>query len=89
MWGTVQLRVDGGLWEGAWTGERTVTSDGATSNIHAIIFGTEGSVKGLKAEWNIVSTPESPVGNFTGRIMEHTNGRGCTKDGWDRDDHER
>ncbi len=71
MWGTIQLPVDGGgLWEGTWTGKRTVTETGAYSTLRVVMFGTQGSVNGLKAEWVIVYTPASPVGNFSGRIID-------------------
>ena len=71
MWGTVQLRVKDGLWEGSWTGKRTVTTERADSTIHAVMFGTEGSVAGLKVEWNLVSasTPTSSVSKFSGQII--------------------
>jgi len=70
MWGTIQLSVSGGgVWEGTWTGNRTVKANGGYSTIRVVMFGTQGSVNGLKAEWVIVYTPASPVGNFSGEII--------------------
>lgn len=70
MWGTVAVQSLAGTWEGAWTGERTVKTNGAHSHIQVIAFGTQGSVDGLKVNWEIVYTPDSPNGKVSGRIIE-------------------
>ncbi len=66
MWGTmrVEVKVDGkdGVWEGTWTGTRTVTrtETGAYQVViitHNVLFGTEGSIEGLKAEFNGTADP--------------------------------
>ncbi len=70
MWGTLVVQGSAGVWEGAWAGQRSVKRDGGHSQIRVIAFGTEGSVEGLKAKWDLVYTPASPAGRTSGRIIQ-------------------
>ena len=69
MWGTVAVQGLAGTWEGVWTGQRTVKSTGAYSQIQVIAFGTKGGVDGMKANWEVMYTPASPNGKVSGRII--------------------
>ena len=62
MWGTLVLQGSAGPWEGVWTGQRVVRADGGHSHIRVIAFGTNGTVEGMKADWEIAYTPASPNG---------------------------
>jgi hypothetical protein len=70
MWGTTRLEVaGGGVWEGTWTGKRTVTGDNFFVSIRGEAHGTGGSVEGLKLDsksaFGLTSPPVS-----TGRIIQ-------------------
>jgi hypothetical protein len=82
MWGTMQVEVavkggtaeeptwtpTGDVWEGTWTGTRTVTGTVVVITTHNVLFGTEGSVEGLKAEFSGTADP-NVSGNFQGWIL--------------------
>ncbi len=77
MWGTMRVVVNGGsadgVWEGSWTGTRTVTLTETGDyqvviTTHNVLFGTEGSVEGLKAEFNGTADP-SVGGEYHGWIL--------------------
>ncbi|MBZ5621204.1 MAG: hypothetical protein LAQ69_21120 [Acidobacteriia bacterium] len=86
MWGALQLVVGvknqdgtftatGGVWEGSWTGTRTVTrtNDGkyvVQSSISNVAFGTVGRITGLKAMWDTTLDPQSGLGVDRGRILD-------------------
>jgi hypothetical protein len=72
MWGAVRLEAEGGaVWEGTWTGSRTVTAAaGATAEVRGVLHGTSGTVEGLKAEFEIAFLgPDAFHGTCTGRIL--------------------
>lgn len=75
MWGTIRLEVKkggvktGDVWEGTWEGIRTVGEDGAYSDIHVVMHGSEGTVLGLTSKWDLTYTPASPLGYFSGRLI--------------------
>lgn len=70
LWGTVRLEFyEGGVWEGTWTGEREVTSDGALSTLHFVMSASDGRIDGLKSKWEIIA-PHTGESTFTGRILE-------------------
>ncbi len=69
MWGTMRVEVEGkGVWEGTWTGTRTVTENAVVITTHNVLFGTEGSVEGLKAEFNGTADPMTG-GEYHGWIL--------------------
>ncbi len=60
MWGPMRVTVDGHpgeIWEGTWTGTRTVTGQTAVITTHQVLFGTGGRIQGLKAEFSGTADP--------------------------------
>lgn len=76
MWGTLRIEVKDGetktgeVWEGTWTGIRTVTDDGARSSIQVVAHGSQGRVEGLIAKWDITYDPVVGAGLCKGWIIE-------------------
>ena len=74
MWGTMRVAVEvagvptGDVWEGIWTGTRTVSETGVVITTHNVLFGTEGSIEGLKAEFSGTADP-NVGGSFQGWIL--------------------
>ncbi len=65
MWGTGRLEVtQGGVWEGSWTGERTVTGE----SVNSVTHGSGGNIEGLLNEAHASRSP-SPW-YVTGRILQ-------------------
>jgi hypothetical protein len=51
MWGTSRIEVvGGGVWEGTWTGKRTVAPNTFEVSLRGVSHGTGGSIDGLKLE---------------------------------------
>ena len=76
MWGTLVLRVTADeVWEGTWTGTRTVTGNVAVSSIHAVAHGSGGRVEGLTANWQVTLDPGANVGVCQGRILAPPRGK--------------
>ncbi len=75
MWGTLRIEVKNGgnksgeVWEGTWTGVRSVTEDGAHSSIEVIAHGCHGRVDGLIAKWDLTYDPVLGAGLCKGRIL--------------------
>ncbi len=71
MWGTMRLTVDGHseeVWEGTWTGTRTVNGTAVMITTHNVLFGTGGAIDGLKAEFTGVADP-AVGGQYQGWIL--------------------
>ena len=79
MWGTLRLTVmkgtdpqtweaTGDVWEGIWTGTRTVTQKGVVITTHDVLFGSEGGVLGMRAEFSGTGNPATG-GSFWGWIL--------------------
>jgi hypothetical protein len=60
MWGTMRVTVEGHsdeVWEGIWTGTRTVTGTVVVITTHEVLFGTGGRIRGLIAEYTGTADP--------------------------------
>ena len=79
MWGTVRLEVmkqessgswtpTGEVWEGTWTGTRSVTDGVAQSVSKFVAHGTGGRIEGLQARWTVVLSPTGEE-QCEGRIL--------------------
>jgi hypothetical protein len=71
MWGTIRVTVDGHpdeVWEGTWTGTRTVTGQVVVITTHVLLFGTGGRIQGLKAEYRGTADPLKG-GTYQGWIL--------------------
>lgn len=79
MWGTIRLTVmkgtdpatwtpTGQVWDGIWSGTRTVTEQGAVITTHNVLFGSEGSVLGAKSEFRGTADPFAG-GSYVGWIL--------------------
>ena len=76
MWGTLVLRVTADeVWEGTWTGTRTVTGNVAVSSIQAVAHGSGGRLEGLTANWQVTLDPGASVGVCQGRILAPPRGK--------------
>ncbi len=76
MWGTIRLEVIGSsgaptgeVWEGTWTGTRTVT-DGVMQSVSKFVaHGTGGDIEGLQAKWTVVLNPTTGEEECEGGIL--------------------
>ncbi len=76
MWGTMRLEVvdadrnrTGEVWEGTWTGTRTVRETGYRTTSHDVLHGSGGRIEGLMAEFDTIDDPEAGVDTAWGRIL--------------------
>lgn len=71
MWGTMRLTVQGHpeeVWEGTWTGTRTVTGNEVVITTHNVLFGTGGRIQGMKAQFTGTADP-AVGGEYKGWIL--------------------
>ncbi len=75
LWGTHRLEVavngikTGEVWEGTWTGNRTVRETGYRTTSHNVLHGSGGRIEGLKAELDAIDDPEAGVDSASGWIL--------------------
>ncbi len=75
IWGTHRLGVvangirTGEVWEGTWTGTRTVRETGCRTTSHNVLHGSGGRIEGLTAEFDTIDDPEAGLDTAWGRIL--------------------
>jgi hypothetical protein len=79
MWGTLRFQVMNGtppgwtptgeVWEGTFTGARTITGDEVVSSFQDVAHGSGGKVEGLQAKWHVTLNPVTGAGECAGRIL--------------------
>jgi len=75
LWGTHRLEVaangnkTGEVWEGTWTGNRTVRETGYRTTSHNVLHGSGGRIEGLKVEFDTIDDPEAGLDSASGWIL--------------------
>ncbi len=75
LWGTLRIEVVAGgvktgeVWEGSWTGTRTVRETGYRTTSHDVVHGSGGRIEGLSAEIDTIDDPAAGLDTAWGRIL--------------------